>query len=214
MQENNSYTRQLEEANEALQRRVEELESRLSWEEKTKDLRVLAAEYHKMDQEIYTVNKNKLVNNIISLDSNSIIDMWKNGYRISTKVENTGYSDQILKGKRYSVTIVGPYAAGRISYDKNKFFGVQLAVRRSAIYPFVREKCFLVVEHNRICDFSGAISESAHLIDSCSSKDIYNLINRVNICKHMMNGQLLAQDCCIRLDTFKNPWADIPGVDP
>lgn len=207
------YTKQLEYANEALQRKVEELESRLSWEEKTKDLRTLAAEYNKMDKEIYTVNKDKLVKSILSLDANSIIDMWKNGYRVSTEIKNTGYDDEILKGKRYSVTVVGPYAAGRISYDKNKFFGIQLAVRRSALHPFIREKCFLVVEHNRVCDFSGAIAESVHLIDTCNSKDIYNLIERINICKHMMNGKLLSQDCDIKLDTFKNPWTSIPGVN-
>lgn len=203
------YTKQLEEANEALQRKVEELESRLSWEEKTKDLRTLAAEYNKMDKEIYTVNKDKLVKSILSLDANSIIDMWKNGYRISTEIREVDAFGLFSK-KRYSVTIVGPYASGNISYDKNKFFGVQVSVRRSKFHPLVSDKCFLVMEHNRVCDFSGAIAESAHIIDSSKSKDIMNLMERVDICKLMMNGHLASQDCDIKLDTWKNPWTDIP----
>jgi hypothetical protein len=210
------YEKQLEEANESLQRRVEELEIRLSWEEKTKDLRNLANEYHRMDKEIFSVNKNKLVNSILSLDNNSIISMWSNGYRISTRCSDILDDNDIDFGffprKRHSVTIVGPYRNGDVGYDSDKFFGIVLSVRRSFFRPFISDKCFIIMEHNRVCDFSGAIAESVHSIDSIRSKDIFNLIKRVNICKCMMNGKLCNQDCFIKLDTFRNSWADMPEI--
>jgi hypothetical protein len=208
------YEKQLEEANEALQRKIDELESRLSWEEKTKDLRVLAAEYHKMwGGEIYSTNKDKLVNSILSIDCNSIISMWKNGYRISThikKVDSYGLFEQT----KYAVDIVGPYSSDNVLHDRDKFFGIEIAVYRSRFHPLVSDRCCLIMEHNRVCDFSGAIAESIHTLDRSNSKGIMNLMERVDICKRAMNGKLLIQDCYIKLDTWKHPWTAIPGITP
>jgi hypothetical protein len=207
---NEEYISQLEHANESLKNKVEELESRLTWEEKTKDLRALAVEYKKMDKEVFTVNKDRLVNSILTLDSNTIMDMWSNGFRITTGIDRVDYCGQLFTPTRHSIYIVGPWSAGKISYDTNKYFAVSLSVTRSFFYPLVSDKCSLDIQHNRVCDFSGAIAESVHCVDRNIQKDILELIKRVNICKYMMNGKLLSQDCYVKIDTFKNPWTDIP----
>ncbi len=211
---NEEYIRQLEHANESLKNKVEELESRLSWEEKTKDLRELAVEYKNMDKEVFTVNKDRLVNSILTLDSNAIMGMWGSGFRITTVIERDDYHGQLFTPTRHSINIVGPWSAGKISYDTNKYFAVSLSVTRSFFHPLVSDKCFLAIQHNRVCDFSGAIAESVHCVDRNIQKDILDLIKRVNICKYMMNGKLLSQDCHVKIDTFKNPWTDIPEVTP
>jgi len=209
---NEEYIRQLEHANESLKNKVEELESRLSWEEKTKDLRALAVEYKKMDKEVFTVNKDRLVNSIHTLDSNTIMGMWSNGFRITTGIERVDYCGQLFTPTRHSICIIGPWSAGKISYDSDKYFAVSLSVTRSFFYPLVSDKCSLSIQHNRVCDFSGAIAESVHCVDRNIQKDILDLIKRVNISKYMMNGKLAAMDCALKIDTFKNPWTDIPEV--
>lgn len=206
------YIRQLEHANESLKNKVEELESRLSWEDKTKDLRTLAVEYKKMDKEVFTVNKDRLVNSILTLDSNAIMDMWSNGFRIVTGTESEGYCGQLFTPTRHYINISGPWRAGKISYNSDKYFAVALSVTRSFFYPLVSDKCLLAIQHDRICEFSGAISESVHCVDRNIQKDIFDVIKRVNISKYMMNGKLLSQDCSIKMDTFRNPWTDIPEV--
>lgn len=204
------YIEQLEYENSKLKDTIEALHKKCEWEEKTKDLRTLASEYHKMHDEIYKVNIDNIVNHFLSIDANSIIDMWSNGYRIFTEVRDVDDIGIFFK-KRYSVHIVGPYTRGHISFHRDKFFGICLAVRRSKFYPFVSDSCFLTMEHNRVCDFSGAIAESCHIIDSKRSKDIINLIEKVNICKGIMNGKLTSMDCYVKRDTFKFPWTDIDG---
>lgn len=205
------YEKQLEEANESLQRKVEALETRLSWEEKTKDLRTLAVEYHKMDKEIYDVNMTKIVDGFLSLDVNCIIDMWKKGFRINTVVGKKNDDGNFFCGKRYSVYIAGPFNNNRIGYDSEHMFAMNLEVLRSTWSPLIHDQCSIVIEHNRVCDFSGVIAQSTHTLDKKYSKQIVDFHKKIDICKSFMNN-LITSNLYVKRDTFKFPWTDIPGT--
>jgi hypothetical protein len=216
------YISLLEDENARLRDKIEILSRKTEWEEKTKDLRTLGAEYKKMDEEVYSVNKDKILNDFLSLDTASIISMLEHGYRISTSQEPV--SDPCFIPKiRHAVNIAGPYVQGIISYNSETFFAVSLSVRRSRFYPLISDSCFLTFEHNRVCNFSGAIAESCHMIDSKHGNTIIELLSRVNMCKKIMNGKLLCMDedkdghpvnCRVSRDTFKYPWTDLKGFDP
>ena len=211
MNADREYISQLEQANQSLQERVEELEKRLDWEEKTKDLRQLAIEYHRMDKEIYEVDKNKIVDSFLSIGVDTIIDMWKRGYRIGTIEKSLTGEMEIFGRKRYSAFIAGPFNGNRIGYDNDKFFSMEISVRRSKFYPLMKDKCFLLFEHNRLCDFSGAIAESCHILSPDKSKDILDLVKRIDICKKIMNSTVIG--AYVKRDSFKFPWTDIPGFE-
>jgi hypothetical protein len=211
MNTQNEYIAQLENANQFLQDKVEELEKRLDWQDKTKDLRHLAIEYHRMEQEIYKVDKTKLVDSFLSIDVNTILDMWKRGYRIGT-TQRSSYTDTSFFGrKRYAAFMCGPFNENRIGFDKDNFFGIEISVRRSKFYPLMKDSCFIILDHNRTCPFSGAISESCHMLSPDKSKDILDLVKRIDICKKMMNGNVMG--AFIKRDTFKFPWTDIAEFD-
>ncbi len=211
MNVDNEYISQLEKANEFLHYRVEELEKRLDWQEKTKDLRQLGIQFHRMDKEIYEVDKTKLIDSFLSIDANTILDMWVKGYRIGTN-ERSCFSDTSFFGrKRYSAFICGPFKDDRIGFDKDKFLAMEISVRRSKFYPLVKDSCFLILEHNKLCPFSGAIAESCHMLNPNKSKDILDLVKRIDICKKMMNGNVLG--AYVKRDTFKFPWTDMKEFD-
>ena len=199
MEPDKSYISQLEKANHSLQDKIEELEKKLNWEEKTKDLRNLGHEYHKMHDEIYKINVETIVNSFLSIDVGTILSMWGGGYRISTEVIDS-YDHTLIGKKIHRVSIVGPFNDGRIGSDRDKFFAMALSVLRSNFHPLIKDKCFCIIEHNRIDDFNGSICESAHVIDAKYSKVIFDFIKKIDICKNIMNGECVK--AYLKCDTF------------
>ena len=61
------------------------------------------------------------------------------------------------------------------------------------------------------------------MIDSSYGRKIIDLMKRVDICKKIMNGNLICMDkingmhpmnCVVSRDTFKYPWTDMEGFTP
>jgi hypothetical protein len=210
----NEYIKQLEEANQKLQDRVEELETKLDWREETKDWRAIAETLHtdgwRMGAwnrygELVTNDKAcKMIDGVLSLSGDTINDMWVAGYRINT------FSEQVDDGHLFSRRKNGFSIVNKES-SKYPPFAMSIYVSKS-FFPWISNKCYILMAHNEICEFTGSMSQSFNRIDSCLDKRIMNMVKLIETCKVSMNGRLLkmAADKWYPSDKFLSPWADVP----
>jgi hypothetical protein len=206
------YIKQLEESNQKLQDRVEELETKLDWREETKDWRTMA-ESLRTDKrhdwrfgELRSSKEDcKMIDGILSMSGETINDMWMHGYRINTFCEQVD-DGHLWSRRKHGFTI--------ICKEGSKYppFAVSIYVSKSA-FPWVSNRCYILMAHNKICDFSGSMAQSFNRLDSSLDKRILNMVKLIETCKVSMNGRLLnmkATQWYSFPDKFFSPWADVP----
>jgi hypothetical protein len=208
----NEYIKQLEEANQKLQDRVEELETKLDWREETKDWRAIAETLHTEKSwdnygNLVTNDKTcKMIDGILSLPGETINNMWMAGYRINTFSERSGADGYLWSRGKIGFSIVNKESS------KYPPFAVSIYVSKS-VFPWISNRCYILMAHNEICDFSGSIAQSFNKLDSSLDKRIMNMVKLIETCKVSMNGRLLkmtADRGWHLYDKHFSPWADVP----